>query len=236
MATPTKSSRVDKRRQLYKTSTPPWRETYRRRCFDRLRQSRESLLEKFRGEAASPGKGGDGGEHSPGSSMVRHVMAEEWRAFKRERNRFKRQNENLPDLLEDIEDIDEVLSIMDDIQADLVKEEQAILAEYEASINLEEASLCAAVDKLTTNDVICPLCRKNPLMLNKSVIFCSCGIRLNTEQDSITLGYIQEVLSNGVTQHNSQCLSQPLFSINDAYDLQNLIMSCKDCDFLYIVV
>ncbi|XP_072048255.1 RPA-interacting protein-like [Amphiura filiformis] len=228
MATPTKSSspvnRAAKRRQQYKTSTPPWRETYRKRCFDRLRKSRESLLDRFGGEGASSDTGS---ECSPSSVLVRHVMAEEWRSFKRERDQYRKQNENLPDLLDDIEDIDEVLSIMDDIQTELIKEEQAILAEYEASINLEEASLCAAVDNLTTDDVICPICRKNPLMLNKGVIFCACGIRLNTEQDSITLGYIREVLSNGVIQHNRHCHSQPVFSVNDAYELQNLIMSCK---------
>ena len=38
--------------------------------------------------------------------------------------------------------------------------EQAVLAQYEESMRFNEEALCAAVQGLSTDDVICPLCQK----------------------------------------------------------------------------
>ena len=81
------------------------------------------------------------------------------------------------------DEIDYVLSIMDELTKELIKEgrlgeyldlehvhlfkgshlshtEQAILAQYEADFNFSEDALCAAIESLSTNDVICPICQK----------------------------------------------------------------------------
>ena len=83
------------------------------------------------------------------------------------------------------DEIDYVLSIMDELTKELIKEgrlcntlikstgaysrnqyyiythtEQAILAQYEADFDFSEDALCAAIESLSTNDVICPICQK----------------------------------------------------------------------------
>ena len=40
------------------------------------------------------------------------------------------------------------------------RSEHNILGQYEESLKFEEASLCAAIDCLRTDDVICPVCKR----------------------------------------------------------------------------
>uniref|UniRef100_A0A669PSQ8 RPA-interacting protein N-terminal domain-containing protein n=1 Tax=Phasianus colchicus TaxID=9054 RepID=A0A669PSQ8_PHACC len=79
-------------RALYKSlAAPPWKETYRRRCLERLRSSRERLLRRYR--QAGPG---------PGALLVPEVMEREWRSLQAERG-----------------DPDE-LAVLDEIQQELI--------------------------------------------------------------------------------------------------------------------
>ncbi|XP_022109654.1 RPA-interacting protein B-like [Acanthaster planci] len=231
-------SRMEKHRNLYKNTSPQscmWRDTYRRRCFERLKNSRENLLQKFRGndasaDGASPGRG----------SVICELMEEEWKLMQWEerqaRVEMKLTHGQMDDgLLEDLNN-DVVLSIMEELQRELIAEEGAIIAEYEASLHLAEASLSATVEQLNTDELLCPICKRNPLMLNKGVIFCACGMRINTEQDCITLANVRQQLESGVEQHSALCHGQPVFTVTDALSAQNLVLSCQTCDFLYIVI
>ncbi|XP_038058281.1 RPA-interacting protein B-like [Patiria miniata] len=228
-------SRMEKHRNLYKNTSPQWRDSYRRRCFDRLRSSRENLLQKFRGNEAAA----DGG--SPGrGSVVSELMAEEWKLMQWEQRQARVEmklthGQMDDDLLEDLNN-DVVMSLVEEIQRELMAEENAIIAEYEASLQLAEASLSATVEQLDIDELSCPICKRNPLMLSKGVIFCACGIRINTEQDCITLANVRQQLENGVGQHSALCHGQPVFTVTDAFNAQNLVLSCQTCDFLYIVI
>ena len=42
----------------------------------------------------------------------------------------------------------------------LLSPEQTILAQYEQDLEFNEDALCAAIECLTTTDVICPVCQK----------------------------------------------------------------------------
>ena len=42
----------------------------------------------------------------------------------------------------------------------LLGSEHNILAQYEENLKFEEASLCAAIECLRTDDVICPVCKR----------------------------------------------------------------------------
>ncbi|CAJ0930758.1 unnamed protein product [Ranitomeya imitator] len=66
-----------KHRALYKGTTPPWKETYRKRCVERLKSNRSRLLDRLRqaGDRVGAGVGG--------SFLVQEVMEEEWQAMHR---------------------------------------------------------------------------------------------------------------------------------------------------------
>ncbi|KTF82288.1 hypothetical protein cypCar_00027507 [Cyprinus carpio] len=105
---------VQRHRSMYKGTTPPWKETYRKRCVERLKNSRSRLLEKFR----------QMGEDSGGSKrslLVQEVMEEEWSAL-------QSSNQSLPSLwngsgIRDVyaaqQEYDE-LSAFEEIQQELI--------------------------------------------------------------------------------------------------------------------
>ncbi|XP_072163310.1 RPA-interacting protein B-like [Diadema setosum] len=214
------------RRNLYKRGSPStWKETYRKRCFERLRGSRESLLQKFRGCPTSPATpracSRIGNISSPGS-FVPQLMEEEWKLLREEDPTFGM--------------IEGEIDLMEALQEDLMKEEQNILAEYEASLRLEEAQFQAAVSHFHSDAVMCPVCKRNELLLNQGIVFCVCGLRIDTEQDCLSLKNIQETLEIGVAEHSASCTSEPGFAITDLGGTHNLVMSCKECGFLHIVI
>uniref|UniRef100_A0A0B6ZB11 RPA-interacting protein C-terminal domain-containing protein n=1 Tax=Arion vulgaris TaxID=1028688 RepID=A0A0B6ZB11_9EUPU len=99
-----------------------------------------------------------------------------------------------------------------------------------------EEELCSAIQTLSTEDVICPLCEKFNLIESKNVIHCRCGLRIDVEQDSITLKYVRDSLIAGTEEHSRKCESKPSFSLNQKFGISNLIMSCQGCDFLFVIV
>ncbi|EDO32784.1 predicted protein [Nematostella vectensis] len=229
---------LSRHRSQYKCSTPPWKDTYRKRCKERLRDSRQKFLGKFRQTDEAVG----------GASVIDKVMDEEWTRLSKEHadlpqwkptRRSFRPFSNVPLEPSEEADINEILSVMDEIQQELMEEEKLILAQYDENQKFEEESLCAAIEGLKTDDVICPVCKRNPLHQNKQVIFCCCGIRIDTETDCISLPYVKAEIESSVATHNSEgCGSEPTFVVSKVSGLQvsNLIMQCNDCGFLYIII
>jgi DNA-directed RNA polymerase subunit RPC12/RpoP len=43
----------------------------------------------------------------------------------------------------------------------------------------EEEALHAQIQQ--QNEALCPVCKKNKLLQNKQVIFCGCGLRIDTK-------------------------------------------------------
>ncbi|KAK3736346.1 hypothetical protein QZH41_020804, partial [Actinostola sp. cb2023] len=182
---PSSSEPFARHRSQYKCTTPPWKETYKKRCKERLRIGRQKFLDRFRHMESSTSDSA-----SPLGSEVEKVMDEEWSRIAVENNHLPAWKPNKEscrpfagvklDVTEEAE-LTEILDIMDEIQKELIEEEQIILMQYNENLRFEEESLCAAIDKLSTNDVICPVCKRNPLHQNKQVIFCQCGMRIDTE-------------------------------------------------------
>ncbi|XP_073257284.1 RPA-interacting protein A-like [Porites lutea] len=228
---------ISRHRSQYKCSTPPWKEQYRKRCLDRLKNGRQRCVDRFRQ-----------GSKTDHSSMVNEVMNEEWL-------RLSEENSELPlwrpsrqsctpfagidvDGPEDTS-LDEILSVMDEIQKELMDEERNILAQYEENLKFEEASLCAAIECLRTDDVICPVCRRNPLHQNKQIIFCACGLRIDTEYDAVNLIYVRNQIDEALAMHRVEhCMAEPEFCSTFVKELgvSNLISICKACEFMYIVI
>ncbi|NP_001290942.1 RPA-interacting protein [Esox lucius] len=224
---------LHKHRSLYKGTTPPWKDTYRQRCVDRLKNSRSRLLEKYRQMGGSQ-------QHSAmGSGLVQEVMEEEW-------NALQSANRGLPSLWSKdgigemytvMKEFDE-LAVFEEIQQELMFEEHAIIKEYEKSMQFEELYLNSVVDQLEEEQgIICPLCRVNNVTVNRHFTSCPCGLYLNTVQREVTPEVLQGLLESRVSEHMEDCPDNPVFSVaSDTDGSPNLMISCKACDYLSIVL
>uniref|UniRef100_A0ACB8EDP4 Uncharacterized protein n=1 Tax=Sphaerodactylus townsendi TaxID=933632 RepID=A0ACB8EDP4_9SAUR len=144
------------RRSLYKGfRAPPWKETYRQRCVERLKNSRARLLDRYRhvGENAAIG----GGTWS--SLLVQEVMEVEWQALQSVDAQLPSLRKNTTSL-HVLEDSDE-LAVLEEIQKELILQEQLAIEEYEQSLRFDEECLNAMLEGLDAErKVICPVCRR----------------------------------------------------------------------------
>ncbi|XP_048822482.1 RPA-interacting protein [Lagopus muta] len=210
-------------RALYKSpAAPPWKETYRRRCLERLRSSRERLLHRYR--RAGPG---------PGALLVPEVMEREWQSLQAEcgapGDRGQRALRQMP------EDPDE-LAVLDEIQQELILQEQLVIEEYERSLQFDEECLNAILDGLdASNKIICPVCRKNHLTVRSHSVFCQCG--LDVPAQDMTEEKLRSLLENTITEHGHRCLHSPEFTVTSGMEEEaSLLMTCLVCDFWMILL
>ncbi|XP_015760294.1 PREDICTED: RPA-interacting protein A-like, partial [Acropora digitifera] len=200
------------------------------RCLERLKNGRQKFVDRFRRNSSSDE-----------SLVVKEVMDEEWMRLSEENLELPqwrpRRETSTPfsgadyNATEDYS-LDEVLTIMDEIQKELMEEERSILAheQYEDNLKFEEASLCAAIECLRTDEVLCPVCKSKPLHQNKQVIFCACGLRIDTEYDAVNLSYVRGQIESALVAHRDEhCLAEPEFCISFVQELgvRNLVLLCK---------
>ncbi|XP_074662213.1 RPA-interacting protein-like [Tubulanus polymorphus] len=219
---------------LYKISNSPgtWKEKYRQRCFDNLKRNRRSFVDRLR-------KCGDTESKSQQNSAdVREIMRQEWMLLKREDSSLPdiTMEDDLNILAGESNEIENMLSVFDEIQEELKKEEWKLIDEYEQSIELDEKAMHASIDALHSNELLCPMCKKFPLMQNKNIIFCKCGLRVDTEQDCISLDFVRSNLEEGLLMHSEQCNENVVFGLMKDAGVDNLLMTCKVCDFMHIVI
>lgn len=211
-----------KHKNMYKLGSPPtWKDTYKRRCTDRLKSSRSKLLQKFRNITVETETNAT---DEADSSIVDDVMREEWNALQSEKG----------DLI-----FDSVLATLEEIKNELVLQEQEILVQYEKDREHEEEALHSAVshhENQCQNQIVCPICKSNYLEIKQNVIFCKCGLHVDTEQDCITLRHVDIQLRVGSTSHLEKCHARPVFGVVDTFGTKNLLMSCNACDFMFIVI
>lgn len=223
---------IQRHRSMYKGTTPPWKETYRKRCVERLKNSRSRLLEKFRQIGDSSGSSGC-------SLLVQEVMEEEWSAL-------QSSNHSLPSLwnghgVREVysaqQEFDE-LSAFEEIQQELIAQELSILEEYQNTVQYEEHYLNSMLERMEQNEqIICPLCHMNNLTVNSHFTSCPCGLYVNTIGRNITLEILQSLLEKRVTEHTDECLHNPTFSMAFNTDgSPNLMLSCNVCDYLSVVL
>jgi len=236
--TPERKSRMNFKNR---TPTGAWKDRFRQGCLDRLKNKRQDLVESLRRTGGSPSS------ESPSQSSqdrINQVMVDEWHKMKLEspilnlpgcssNKRFKFAFDD-----DEFEDIEEILNVFEDIQSDLLKEEMQMLAEYEDIVSFDDDSLCAAIDMLSTKTVTCPVCKRNNLLQNKHIIFCQCGVRVDTKEDAINLKFVESQLQNLISTHGVSCKMSPDFGLIDMTgdDMKNIIMTCQSCDCMEIVV
>ncbi|KDR09983.1 RPA-interacting protein [Zootermopsis nevadensis] len=120
----------------------------------------------------------------------------------------------------------------------LTKEEEEIIAEYEALLASEEEMFSEMLQKNLEDEVVCPVCQKTALQIENvlpygSFIVCHrCDIRITAHTTLLNLGHhIQSCISD----HNSSCLSKPQFHTTPEDDGTHIYMLCAQCSYLNII-
>ncbi|XP_028311099.1 RPA-interacting protein isoform X2 [Gouania willdenowi] len=147
---------LQRHRSLYKGTTPPWKETYRKRCVDRLRNSRSRLLDRYRQTGESPQRS------SESSSIVQEVMEEEWSVLRSEDRRLPSLwgPHGMAEMISETQEYDE-LAVLEEIQQELMNHEMSIIEEYEKNQQFEQCYISAIVERMEESYIICPICRRN---------------------------------------------------------------------------
>ncbi|XP_019967547.2 RPA-interacting protein [Paralichthys olivaceus] len=224
---------LHRHRSLYKGTTPPWKETYRRRCVDRLKNSRSRLLERYRQTGESPQCSGSGA-----SIIVQEVMEEEWSALQSEARGLPSllRPEGMAEMFSVMKEYDE-LAVLEEIQQELMSHEMSIIDEYERNLQFEEQFISSVVEGMEEKHIVCPICHKNNLNINSHFISCPCGLYINTKKRDITPDVLRHLLESRVSEHMEDCLHNPVFSVApDTDSSPNLMISCQVCDYLSIVL
>ncbi|KAI9523728.1 hypothetical protein NQZ68_025450 [Dissostichus eleginoides] len=221
-------------RSLYKGTTPPWKETFRKRCVDRLKNSRSRLLDRYRQSAELHPS-----SSSSSSTIVQEVMEEEWSFLQEEDRRLPSLwgPDGRAETLGLMQEYDE-LSVLEEIQQELRSQELSILEELERNVQMEQQYISCVVEGMQEQRlIICPLCHMNNLNIDSHFVSCCCGLYINTKNQNITPDLLQSLLEARVSEHMEDCLQNPVFSVAPPTDgSPSLMISCKVCDYLSIVL
>ncbi|XP_030264240.1 RPA-interacting protein [Sparus aurata] len=224
---------LHRHRSLYKGTTPPWKETYRKRCVDRLKNSRSRLLERYRQAGESQQPGGTGA-----SAIVQEVMEEEWTALQSEDRRLPSLwgPHGMAEMFSVMKEYDE-LAVLEEIQQELMSHEMSIIEEFERNLQFEQQYISSVVEGMDEMHIICPICHMNNLSINSHFLSCTCGLYINTKKQNISPDVLQRLLEARVSEHMEDCLHNPVFSVAPNADSSpNLMISCQVCDYLSIVL
>ncbi|XP_039190599.1 RPA-interacting protein isoform X2 [Crotalus tigris] len=206
---------------LYKSfRTPPWKETFRQRCVERLKSSRAKLLERYRQV------GENGACRSNKALLVQEVMEVEWKAL-------QSVDSQLPSLRkQDSSQMLEELAVLDEIHQELILQEQLAIEEYEQSLKFDEDCLNAVLDGLDAeHHIICPVCRRNNLSVMSNMVACQCGLCINSL--GMTEEKLQLLLEECLMEHSQHCQHCPEFTITNMTEGEtNLLMSCQQLELI----
>ncbi|XP_063809746.1 RPA-interacting protein isoform X2 [Pseudophryne corroboree] len=218
-------------RSMYKGTTPPWKETYRKRCVERLKGNRSRLLDKFRqvGERMNAGIGG--------SFLVQEVMEEEWKAMQSDDGSLPSlwKKQTFSQALGMLQDSDE-LATLEDIKQELILEEQAMVEEIESILQFEDECLDSVVGLNSLNQIVCPVCNRNNLTVTSCFVLCQCGVYINCKSQGMSIEKLRELLDAHLSAHAYSCSEHPVFSVAlGAEGVPCLFMSCYACDAMSVI-
>ncbi|XP_012515371.1 PREDICTED: RPA-interacting protein isoform X2 [Propithecus coquereli] len=210
-------------RSLYKlVGLRPWKEAFRQRCLERMKNSRARLLNRYRQtEGSMPGR-------AQNSFLVQEVMEEEWKALQ--------AGENCPEALAQLEEVMD-LAVLEEIQQELIEQEQSIISEYEKSLQFDEKCLSIILAEWEANPLICPVCTKYNLRITSSVVVCQCGLTIPSQCPELTEQKLRAYLEASINEHSAHCSHTPQFSVTEGIEEKsNLLMSCLACDTWAVIL
>ena len=110
----------------------------------------------------------------------------------------------------------------------------------DSELRMEEHRLRQAEDGSAkeTPCVLCPICQQSYLLQLRSIIFCGCGMRIDTQQDQINLHHVSHVLRASLSEHyNAGCMGRPTFAVRQLFGgVSNLFMECSTCQRLSAII
>ena len=103
---------------------------------------------------------------------------------------------------------------------------------------------CAADDDDDDDDddlaaaVRCPVCRRHALQESADIIFCACGLRLDTSAEGgVSIAALQQRVDASLAMHTgSGCAHAPLLAVQSRFGLTMLQLSCARCNALQVVL
>ncbi|KAG8517122.1 RPA-interacting protein, partial [Galemys pyrenaicus] len=200
------------RLQYKQVGSPPWKEAFRQGCLERMRNSRDRVLNRYR----------QTGSNVPGrmqkTLLVQEVMEEEWNAL--------HSMESCPEALTQLEEPMD-LSVLEEIQQELIDQEQSIISEYEKSLQFDEKCLSVMLTEWEANSLICPVCTKYNLRIAGGVVMCQCGLFIPSHSPELTEQKLRACLEDSVNEHSTHCPHTPEFSLTEGTEEKaSLLMSC----------
>jgi len=132
---------------------------------------------------------------------------------------------------QDLTDFDDVLRCMEEIKSELLEWETELMLSYENQMMHVELEIPNA-----ENAVLCPLCKQHGLKVHINIVECDCGLRIDTDRDSLSLSNLKVWLEDGVNKHSLYCMRPPNFSVVKDFGTSHLLITCSDCDYMFIVI
>ena len=86
--------------------------------------------------------------------------------------------------------------------------------------------------------VRCPVCRRHALQESADIIFCACGLRLDTSAEGgVSIAGLQQRVDASLAMHTgSGCAHAPLLAVQSRFGLTMLQLSCARCNALQVVL
>eukprot|EP00043_Microstomoeca_roanoka_P029634 m.22591 g.22591 ORF g.22591 m.22591 type:complete len:228 (+) comp9335_c0_seq1:206-889(+) len=200
------------------------KELFKQKCREELKRRRQQGLDRSRDLSQA--------------SVIQDVMQSQWASFGAD---AETQLEQIAE--EDSElDQDSLIQLWESIAQELLFEESVQALEQddmeaeraEVELKLEEEQLLQTVQSAEGVQVACPVCLRSLLKQTKCVIWCDCGLALNTQNDSMTLRDFGSMLNQTLEAHSSTgCHGQLMFSANQEMlgsSFSLLMCQCNVCD------
>jgi len=211
------------RHSLYRAvGSPPWKEVFRQACLERMRNSRDRLLNRYRRA------GGNMPRRSQNTLLVPEVMEEEWSALQ--------CVDSCPEVLTQLEGLLDV-TVLEENQQDMADQEWCVLREYEKSLQFDEKCLSVMLAEWEANALICPVCTKSNVSVSGGVVVCPCGLYLPSHSPELTEQKLRACLEHSVSEHSARCPHTPAFSVAAGpEEAPRLLMSCAACDTWAVIL
>ncbi|XP_027980755.1 RPA-interacting protein [Eumetopias jubatus] len=211
------------RRSLYKAvGSAPWKEVFRQGCLERMRNSRDRLLNRYRQAGSSMPR------RCQNTLLVQEVMEEEWSALQ--------SVDSCPEVLTQLEELLDVAEL-EEIQQEMADQERCILREYEKSLQFDEKCLSVMLAEWEANPLICPVCTKSNVSVSGGVVTCPCGLYLPSHSPELTVQKLRACLEDRVSEHSAHCPHTPAFSVAAGpEETPSLLMSCVACDTWAVIL